>query len=146
MPSHTESVLIRRPVAEVFAYMDDIDREREWQPQLLEAEQSPPGPTQVGTRRRYVSDFMGRRLENTYLVTVYEPDQRLVCESAPGSALQATSEIQWEAVDGGTLVTMGLEGSPSGALRFVPGKLLEGVFRKEVESALARVKEILERP
>ena len=146
MPSHEQSILIRRPVAEVFAYMDDISRETEWQPQLLEAAQTPTGPTAVGTHKRYISEFMGKRLENTYVVKIYEPNRRLVCESTPDSILNATSDLRWEEAEGGTRVTMALEGKPSGALRFVPARILEATFEKEVGATLARLKDQLESP
>jgi hypothetical protein len=58
------SIIIERPVEEVFDLMQDINREHEWQPNLREAEQIPEGEPGVGTRRRYVSEFMGRRFEN----------------------------------------------------------------------------------
>ena len=87
MTRQAKSIVIRRPVEEVFAYMDDVQREPEWQPQLNEAEQIPAGPTAVGTRRRYVSEFMGKRLENTYVVEVYEPNERLVVTTTKDSVL-----------------------------------------------------------
>lgn len=44
-----DSIVINRPVEEVFAYMDDIDKEHEWQPYLKEWSQTPeqngPGAT-----------------------------------------------------------------------------------------------------
>lgn len=144
MPSHEQSIIIRRPVHEVFEYMDDIDREVEWQSQLVEAEQIPPGPATVGTRRRYVSEFMGKRLENTYVIKVYEPGARLVAETTDDSVLDATSDIRWEAVAEGTRVTMALDGRPTGALRFVPARVLEATFEKEVASTLSALKAALE--
>ena len=144
MPVQARSIVIRRPVDEVFAYMDDVSREPEWQPQLIEAEQLPPGPTTVGTRRRYVSEFMGKRLENTYVVKVYEPNRRLVVESTSDSVLDATSDIRWEPVDEGTRVTMALDGRPRGALRFLPARVLESTFENEVVTTLKRLKERLE--
>ncbi len=144
MASYKESIVIFRPLPEVVSYMGDIDREKEWQPHLVEAEQTPPGPTEVGTSRRYVSEFLGKRLVNTYLVTVHEPGKRLVGETTADSALQATSEICWEAIAGGTKVTMAFEGSPSGPLKFVPRRLLEASFEREVSAALAQLKERLE--
>ena len=145
MPSHKQSIVIRRPLADVFAYMDDIDREHEWQPHLREAEQLPTGATAVGTRRRYVSDFLGKRLENTYVVQLYEPGQRIVLESTPDSVVSAKTDIRWEPVGEDTRVTMTLEGKASGPLRFVPNVLLEATFEKEVTGTLARLKETLEK-
>jgi len=142
---HQQSIVIRRPLADVFTYMDDIDREHEWQPHLREAEQTPVGPTAVGTRRRYVSDFLGKRLENTYVVQLFEPRSRIVLESTPDSVVDAKTDIRWESVGEDTRVTMALEGKASGPLRFVPNVLLEATFEKEVAGTLTRLKEILER-
>ena len=86
-----KSIVINRPVDDVFEYMNDVRRELEWQPQLIEAEQSPAGPTAVGSRRRYVSEFMGKRLVNTYVVKIYEPNDRLVVETTKDSVLHASS-------------------------------------------------------
>lgn len=144
MPKHEQSVVIARPIDEVFTYMNDVSREHEWQPQLLEAHQTPPGETAVGSERRYVSEFLGKRLENVYLVKVFEPNRQLVVESTRESAIQATTDMRWEAVDGGTKVTMAVEGSPTGVLRFIPKALVEGAFENEVRSALSRLKERLE--
>ena len=139
-----ESVFIRRPLLEVVTYMGDITMEKEWQTHLVDAEQIPPGPTIVGTRRRYVSQFLGKELVNTYIVKIYEPGVRLVCTTTPDSVLDATSDIRWEEVDGGTKVTMTFDGSPSGPLKFVPRRMLDAAFENEVTSALARLKERLE--
>ena len=144
MPKHEQSVVIARPIDDVFSYMNDVSREHEWQPQLLEAEQIPPGPTAVGSKRRYVSEFMGKRLENTYSVIELEPGRRIVCETDPGSAVSARTVIQWDPSSDGTRVTMSIEGKAGGLLRFVPPKLIEATFRSEVQAALGRLKERLE--
>jgi uncharacterized membrane protein len=144
MPRHEASVTIRRPLAEVYAYMDDIERECEWQPHLVEAEQLPDGPTAVGTRRRYVSDFLGRRIENTYVVVELEPEARIMIESTPDSAVRARNEIRWTKRGDDTVVTMAMEGTPTGMLRFVPKALLEATFEKELRETLARLRERLE--
>jgi len=144
LASYSESIVIRRPIAEVFSYMNDTSREQEWQPHLVEAEQTPPGPTEVGSRRRYVSRFLGKELTNTYVVTLWDPNRRLVCESTADSVLQAVSDIRWEAVADGTRVTMALEGTPSGPFKFVPRRMLESTFESEVNTALTLLKERLE--
>jgi len=144
VPSYEQSIHIRRSVEEVFAYMGDISREHEWQPHLVEAEQTPPGPTVVGTQRRYVSEFMGKRLQNTYVVQQLEPHERLVCRSTPDSAVSATTVLTWTPEADGTRVSMALDGEAGGALRFVPARMIEAAFRKEVDSALALLKERLE--
>jgi len=137
-------VIIQRPIADVFTYMDDVSREKEWQPGILDARKDPPGPTTVGTRKQYVSEFLGRRIENTYVTRVFEPDEYVVYETMPGSALQARAEIQWEPVGSGTRVTMSFEGKIRGPLRFVPQRILEAAYQKELEKTLGLLKARLE--
>ncbi len=144
MPRITETVVIQRPRSEVAAYMDDISLEKEWQPSLLEAEQTPPGPTAVGTRKRYVSEFLGKRVENTYVATAVDPGRRVAYETTRGSTLQATSEIEWTDVDGGTRVTLAVDGKATGVLRFIPRGMLDEASRRQLRETLQRLKERLE--
>ena len=144
MISYEYGSLIQRPVEAVFAFMQDIEREREWQPNLREASQTPAGVPGVGTRRRYVSEFMRMRFENVYVNTVYEPNRRVAYESTPESDTQASGEITWEPVDGGTRVAMRVQAKVGGALRFVPKALILKVGRKELADALGRAKKLLE--
>jgi carbon monoxide dehydrogenase subunit G len=143
---YQHQVVIASPVSRVFAYMDDVSREREWQPGIVEAYQEPPGPTAVGTKKRYVSEFMGRRIENTYVTTVYEPDVRVSYETTPDSVLKAKVQLQFETVGSGTKVTMAVNGKATGPLRFIPKGVLEAVFRKELGQSLQMLKERLEGP
>jgi uncharacterized membrane protein len=144
MLRYESSIIIDRPVDEVFEYMQDIDREHEWQPNLREAEQSPEGAPDVGTRRRYVSEFMGKRFENIYVNTIFEPNRRVAYKSAPGSDTQAQGEITWEPVENGARVTMRVAIEPGGLLRFVPKSLIVSLGEKELADALARAKARLE--
>lgn len=145
MLEYESSTTISRPAAEVFEYMQDIEREREWQPNLREAEQTPEGEPGVGTRRRYVSEFMGKRFENVYVNTIYEPNRRVAYKSAPESDTQAEGEITWEAVEGGTRVTMRFRAEVGGALRLIPKSLVASLAKKELGDALSRVKTRLEK-
>jgi len=144
MLEYESSITINRPVEEVFAYMQDTEREHEWQPNLREAEQSPAGEQGVGTRRRYVSEFMGKRFENIYVNTIYEANRRVAYRSAPDSDTEAEGELTWEAVADGTRVTMRVAVQVGGMLRFVPKTLIVSLGTKELEDALARVKARLE--
>ena len=144
MEAQEFSVVIQRPLSEVFAYLDDVEVEMEWQPNLREVEQIPPGPSVVGSKKRYVSEFMGKRVENTYEVVEMGPGWRVVYESTPDSALDATTEIRCEEVGTGTRVTMVVTGRPKGALRLLPKALLEKTSRDELEASLKRLKARLE--
>jgi carbon monoxide dehydrogenase subunit G len=78
------------------------------------------------------------------VIRIWEPNRRIVLETTPDSALAATSEVRWEAVAGGTRVTMSVDGAPKGRLKLLPRRLVEAAFQRELETALARLKERLE--
>jgi uncharacterized membrane protein len=144
MSRQSASVVIARPPEEVFGYMDDVSRESEWQPNLKSAKQDPPGPTALGTKKRYESRFMGRDLCNTYVVVEWEPGRRVVYETEKGSSIEARSEIRYEPEGQGTRVTMFIEGKPKGFLKLVPKAALELAYTEELKATLARVKNRLE--
>ncbi len=144
MSRQSASTVIDRSAQEVFDYMDDISREREWQPSLRSAEQDPPGPSRVGTKKRYQSEFLGRDLRNTYVVVEVVPGRKLVCETTRDSAVNARTEVTCDPSGSGTKVTMVIEGKPRGFMKLMPAAVLEAAYQKELTSALARLKARLE--
>lgn len=144
MPRLSESVTVRRPRPDVVAYMDDVTREHEWQPSLIEASQDPPGPTRVGTQKRYVSEFLGKRVENTYEAIEVDPGSRVTYRTTRDSTLQATSEVEWADEGTDTRVTLSVDGRPTGVLRFVPKGIIEDASLRQLRDTLRRLKECLE--
>lgn len=138
------TILIQCPVADVFRYMDDVTREHEWQPNIVEATKEPPGETGVGTRKRYVSLFMGKRIENVYETKIFEVNRRAVYETVGGSVLQAQAELSFQEEGEATRVTMSFQGKVGGVLRFVPKGIMEATYKNELASTLRLLKERLE--
>ena len=98
----------------------------------------------MGTRKHYVSEFMGRRIENSYVTTLFERDERIFYETTPGSVLQAKVELHFEPEGAGARVTMAFRGKLTGPLRFIPQGILESAYRKEMKSTLDLLKQRLE--
>ena len=144
MEDQEYNIVVNRPIGEVFAYLDDVESESQWQPNLREAEKTPPGPSTVGTTKRYVSQFLGKRIENTYEVIEMGPGWRVVYRTTPDSSIEATSEVRCEPEGDGTRVTMVVTARPGGALRLVPKKLIEKASREEMAESLERLKALLE--
>jgi uncharacterized membrane protein len=144
MPRIERSVTIARSVPEVFTYMDDVDREHEWQPNLRAASQEPRGPVGVGTVKRYTTVFLKKERHNAYRVTEYQMYMRVAYESTEESDTEATTEVRWEQVPEGTKVTMTIDATPGRALKLVPKKALESATTKELERMLAELKNALE--
>jgi len=144
MSQQSASIHIALPPDAVYTYMDDVSREGEWQPNLRSAAQEPPGPSRKGTTKRYVSEFLGREIVNTYVVREVEPGRRLVSETTRDSAADVRTEVTWAREGNGTRVTMTVEGKPRGFMKLMPRAVLEAAYRKELGDSLERLKACLE--
>ena len=68
-----DSIAINRPAAEVFAYLDQLDRHGEWQDSLLSVKVETEGPTRVGTRVVERRKVPGGARDIPYEITAHEP-------------------------------------------------------------------------
>lgn len=64
----------------------------------------------------FVATFLGRRLAYTYEVVELEPGARLVMRTFDGPFPMETT-YTWQAVDGGTLMSLRNRGEPTGFSR-----------------------------
>src|SRR6516164_271232 len=70
------SVEINRPAAEVFAYLDQLDRHREWQSTIVSTTVETDGPTRVGTRVAERRKVPGGARDFPYEITEHEPPRK----------------------------------------------------------------------
>ena len=139
------SIVINRPVEEVFSYMDDIEKEHEWQPYLREWEQSPdPNQNGVGTIRRYANRYMGRSFTNVYQVLEYEPNIKVMYKSTPEAAVQAEGGTLWEPVNGGTKVTFIFKPELGDFWGYIPKPIVRRIYMGTLDSNMRRLKQVLE--
>jgi len=136
------SVVINRPVDEVFAYVDDIGNASQWQSYVLEVEQTSEGPKGVGTTERGVMQFLGRRIEWAAEITEHEPNRRIKDKITAGPMLVEHS-ITLEPVEDGTRLTLVAEGETGGFFRLAE-PIVARMFQRDVEANLANLKDILE--
>lgn len=80
MPSTTETRRLECPVDEAFAFVADMTHGPEWDPGIVAARQTTPGPVGVDTTFELQLRFAGRELPMTYRVVSHDPPHRLVLE------------------------------------------------------------------
>ena len=136
------SVVIKRPVGEVFAYVSDETNSPEWESYVLEAEQTSEGPMGLGSTLRGVGQFLGRRMEWTSQITGYEPNRKVDSKIDAGP-MQLEESTTFEPVEGGTRVTKVYEGEPGGFFK-VAERIVVRMLQRQVEGDLANLKDILE--
>ena len=136
------TVAIKRPAADVFACLIDIDRGTEWQAELVEAKQTSSGPFGVGTTIQEVRRFIGRQIESTVQITEFEPGRKMSFESTSGP-IPIRGNHTLEPVDGGTSLNLAIEAELTGVLKMAE-PMVVNTAKKQITADLAKLKELLE--
>src|SRR5258708_40050082 len=92
------SIVINRPVQEVFAFLSNPENSPKWSSGSGEVQITSAGPIGVGTTYRTVRTFLGRRIESEIEATAYEPNRSYATKSKSGPG-PAESPVTFERVD-----------------------------------------------
>ena len=136
------SIVINRPVGQVFAVLVDSKNQPKWDTGLLEARLMPDGPVSVGTRITEVRKLMGRTSENTGEVIEFEPNARITRKSVD-MPMTVVGVITFAATPKGTKVSWRWDLQFS---RFfvLAGPLIATAMKRGVETSLRGLKGRLE--
>ncbi len=134
---------IRRPRAEVSAYVSDPDNATTWYENITSVEWETEKPAVVGSRIAFVAQFLGRRLAYTYEVREITPGERFVMSTAQGPFPMETTYTWEDAGDGATRMTLRNRGEPSGFAK-VGAPVMAAQMRRANGKDLLKLKQILE--
>lgn len=104
-----KSVVIGRPIDEVFAYVTDFRHSPEWQEGMLQVRKITDGPLGVGTRFQVVRKLMGRQVEGIVEFVVYKPNSEARWTLLAGSMPPGQASYHLESTPEGTRVTNTVE-------------------------------------
>jgi uncharacterized protein YndB with AHSA1/START domain len=114
----TASATIRRPIAQVFAVLTDVEQTGRWFPGNVEEHWTSPPPHGVGSTRHAIVRMIGRRSENDAQVTMFEPPHRAAMRgTTPGAEFDA--RLTFTETDDGTRVEVVIDLPGEGARRLV---------------------------
>ena len=102
------SIVINRPIEEVFAVLTNVENTGKWFPGNVEEWWTSPPPHGVGSTRRARVKMGFMTTENDAVATVYEPPNRAVMRGTSKNA-PFEAELKFAAIDGGTLVNANIE-------------------------------------
>ena len=139
------TVRIARPVAEVFRFFLDLDKNaRMTDPNLESVVKTPEGLTGPGTTFRFRQKALGKVRDTTTTFMSLESNRTIEMEARLGP-LRPKGVITFDEANGSTTVVVRLSPNPVGPL-----KLLSPVFarigQKVWDERLARLKAALESP
>jgi uncharacterized protein YndB with AHSA1/START domain len=141
MIEEERSIVISRPIEEVFAYVSDLRHSAEWQAGLSEVRKVTYGPLGVGTRFVAVRKLMGRKLQLSSQFVAYEPNRMVVFRfsgSVPGEG-----SYVFESTVEGTSLTSRVEMQPRGFARLAE-PLIAASLRRQMEANLPALRDLLE--
>ena len=137
------SVIIERPVEDVFAYVADQTNAPRWQAGLVEVRRTTGGPIGVGTRHTAVRSFMGQMLEVGNEYVTFEPNRVVAFTGASGPLTFRASYIVEATTEGARLTsTIAIQ---AGGVFDDPEVLTATELRRDIDANLATLKTLLER-
>jgi uncharacterized protein YndB with AHSA1/START domain len=138
------TVLIDRPIEEVFAFVTDPDNDPLWHASTLEAQQTSEGAVGLGATYRVVLKFLGRQIETTYEITEYEPPTKH-CVRITSGPIPAVGCLLLEPTDdGSTRFTQTLDRGELGFFFRLAEPLVRRAINRQSEADLATLKDLLE--
>ena len=138
----TDSIIIDRPIEEVFAYAGDPSNDPVWSTAFLDTRITSDGPLAKGSTLIQEMRFLGKRIEIDCEVTEYEPGRRVAYNMAVGHNKGAHVRT-FESVEGGTEFTLLTEGDAGGLFK-VAEPVLNKVGTRQLGADLHALKAMLE--
>ncbi len=134
-----KSVVVDKPVEEVFAFVTDGSKAPRWQEGLEAVE----GRTDlVGSQYTEVRKFLGREMRSLMEVTSFEPHNRWAARVLHGPVPYEVS-VRVEPQEGGTRLTTRVDGEPTGFFKVAEG-MVKSQLEKSIEGNVQRLKRIME--
>jgi uncharacterized membrane protein len=142
MSTIERSIVIERPVQDVWDFVQDTSKDALWQTTLVQSQVLTEGPRRVGTQVQEVRRFLGVQIPMTLELTEFEPERRSSLKAVAGG-IPLSGNYMLEPLDGGTKLTV--TGQLEAHRLF---KLAEPVFARmtsrELEASLGHLKHLLE--
>lgn len=142
METFQNTITIRRPPVEVFAFLADFQNVPSWNYAIEQTRKTSAGPVGVGTTYRQTRT-VPRRSEESFHVTIFEPPTRIAIQGQVGPFHAEISYLTEPTADG-TRLANDVELEPSSALLRLIGPLAVPQVKVAVARNLGTLKELLE--
>jgi uncharacterized membrane protein len=139
----SSEIVINAPAPRVAAFAGDPSNAPAWYVNIQTVEWLTPPPVTVGSRMKFVAQFLGRTLAYTYEVVELAPGERLVMRTAQGPFPMETTYTWQPHDDGATRMTLRNRGEPSG-FASLGAPMMAVAMRRANAKDLATLKRLLE--
>jgi uncharacterized membrane protein len=136
------SIIINRPLEQVFAFVTNLENEMHWQPEIESIQFTSDGPMGVGTTFQEVRRTFGRRYEWHFEVTEFELNKIFCIRTLSGTIPYQGCRL-FEPAPGGAKVTERGELQTPGLLKLLD-PLMARLSQKPLAEAYNNLKSLLE--
>ncbi len=145
MVTTSVSIIIERPIEDVFAFLTDARNNPLWQANagLKATRQEPEEPVGVGTRITETWQLLGRKTEATREVTEYELNQKCTQRHLWGASPIKEGVLLFEPVGDQTRCTYTALVQTGGVFALAE-LFLASTLKKAMQTSLAEAKHVLE--
>jgi uncharacterized protein YndB with AHSA1/START domain len=134
MPEASGSVVIHRPVSEVFAFLADPENDKRWRPGVIEIRHTSGAGAGAVYEQRVKGPFGS--VPADIEITGYEPERRIAFRTIAGP-VRPEGSYELEPVGDGTKVTFALSAALAG-----PKKLMGPVVGRTMRSEIAQLERL----
>lgn len=138
-----ESILINRPIEEVFDVATCQERCLVWRGPILATKKTSDGPAGLGSTYEHKVKFLGITVEAAPVITGWQPPNRADFENRSGP-VSYDSTFTFEETAEGTIMTTRILAQPGGAFRHIPDRLVHSAITRQHKADLESLKELLE--
>jgi uncharacterized protein YndB with AHSA1/START domain len=136
------SVLIDKPVEEVYRFLTDPGRDTNWRrPHVLSSRKLTDGPLDIGSRFETVNKFWGKKEVVQTEITAMDPPTLLSWKQVNKGTFVTDGSYRLEPADGGTMFTLALSGEGKGAFKLLEKRFARYQDRKVIPLFLRQLKE-----
>lgn len=141
MPSAERTVVINRPIADVFAFVADGEKAQQWRSGVIEISKK-SGDGQGAVFRQVVGGPGGRKIDADYEVTEYNPPTHLGFRAIAGP-VRPVGSYDLKDDSGKTTLTFKLSAELGGLKKLLMGGQVQKTMDGEM-AALDKLKSVLE--
>ena len=138
-----KTVVINKPVGEVFAFVNNNENSTKWQSGVISVQMDEGPDNVVGSRYVEVRKFMGQEMKTTMEITAFTQNMKWAAKVVKGPVPYEVT-MTYQAVPDGTKITTLVEGEPTGFFKLAEG-MVAGTLGKSLEEDQNHLKAILKK-
>lgn len=137
------SMVINRPIAEVFGFVANFENHPKWETDFQEVKQLTSTPVGVGTTYQCVLKLPGRSAKSKFEIMEYEANKKIAFEGEVAGPARPKGSYIFDSVAGGTKVTALPRPELRGLFKLLE-PMMAGTIRKHNKVHLSNLKRLLE--